>query len=153
MGRGHPGPDADLTFALFYDPEYFYDPNEDEDPDEDPDLHDFPQYTPSDRWQADLSSTRQQFDFAWRSQLDVVSQLCGQPNAVGRLDSREDEESGNYAVWRIESRLLVLAQTDDFLTYSLYDRAALHLVEYGSDRGIPDHVELYDLLTGGEEEK
>jgi hypothetical protein len=134
----------DVPFA------FYYEPDDDEDPDEDQDLLDLPESAPSKRWHFDKSATREQFGTAWQAGFEVVSDLLGPAEIVGRHGDADDD--WHHAVWRVGSRLMILAQGEDFMSYSLYDRAALHVVDFPATKGVPQGDDLYGLLMGDVEE-
>ncbi|GII53457.1 hypothetical protein Pth03_18460 [Planotetraspora thailandica] len=134
-----------VAFALFYE-------SDDEDADDDPDLDEFPQHTPSDQWEVDKSADREQFDAVWQEALETLTEHLGEPEVVGEHGD-EDEDDWHNAVWRAGSRLVVLAQGEDFSSYSLYDQAGLYVLDFPAESRIPRGDGLYELLVGdGEDE-
>ncbi|MFF5204541.1 hypothetical protein [Streptosporangium sp. NPDC000396] len=135
----------DVAFALYYEPDD-EDPD-DEDPEEDQDLLDLPESTPSERWRFEESATREQFGAAWQAGFEVVSDLLGPAEVVGQHGGSDD--CWRHATWRVGSRLMIVAQGEDFMSYSLYEKAALHVVDFSATEDIPRGDDLYALLMGG----
>jgi len=125
------------SFAAFYDAA---------DPD-DPDLADllWPHGAYS-GWRIDAHARRARFDAVWADGCQRLENRLGAPESRGRHGDR-----WQHAVWRIGSRLLIIAQGEDFGSYSLYDAAYLAAVEYPDEAGIPVGDRLYDLLVGGQQ--
>ncbi|MFB4283452.1 hypothetical protein ACBJ59_49680 [Nonomuraea sp. MTCD27] len=129
-----------VGFALFYEPDDIWDP------DPDPDLMEFPQHTPSDIWRIDRTADRTRFKGVWEDGHRTVTERLGPPDLI---DNGWDDESGwQHAVWRLDARLLIVAQGDDITTYSLYDEASLQVIDHSSDKPIPTGWDLHGLLLG-----
>lgn len=99
-----------VSFALLYEPDGIWGTEPD------PDLVDFPQHIPSAAWQIDHTAGRAQFRNIWEAGCRTVTERLGPPNVID--DGWDDDSGWQHAIWRLGSRLLVVAQGDDITTYS-----------------------------------
>ncbi len=122
------------SFAAFYDAVG---------PD-DPDVADLlrPQGTYS-GWRIDADAGRPRFDAVWADGCQRVENRLGVPDLSG-----SHGDGWGHAIWRIGSRLLIVAQGEDFESHSLYDAAYLAAAEHPPGAEIPSGDQLYDLLLG-----
>jgi hypothetical protein len=97
-------------------------------------------------WRIDAHAGRGRFDALWAGGCQRLENRLGVPESSGSHGDR-----WQHAVWRIGSRLLIIAQGEDFGSCSLYDAAHLAAVDYPAEAGIPVGDRLYDLLVGGQE--
>lgn len=67
---------------------------------------------------------------------------AGRPSVEGRHFSA----GWWHAVWRVGSRLIVVAQAENFESYCVYDAAALWVVEHPRDADIPTGDGVYALF-------
>jgi hypothetical protein len=93
-------------------------------------------------WTFDLDAPRADFDEVWRQGRQQVAERLGRPSVEGRHSG-----AGRWhAVWRVGSRLIVVAQTENFESYCVYDAAALWVVEHPLDAEIPTGADVYALF-------
>jgi hypothetical protein len=94
-------------------------------------------------WGGDLAADRQEFDAVWREACDRIGGRLGTPEVIGRHG-----DHWQHAVWRVGTRLLVVAQGEDFSSYGAYDDASVWVVRHPPEAAIPEGDKLYDLLVG-----
>ena len=95
------------------------------------------------RWQFEIQADRDSFDDAWEDSRQQAQQRLGRPpQQRGRHGRR-----WHHAVWRIGSRLLIIAQGEDFGSYGGYDAAYLAVVDYPADFDLPTGNQVYDVIT------
>jgi hypothetical protein len=90
-------------------------------------------------WRLDLEARRPRFDEIWEEGRATIANRLGPPEAVGR-----HTRNYQHAVWRVGSRLLVVAQGEDFGSYSRYDTARAHVVDGPPDAPLPS--DMWQLL-------
>jgi len=88
-------------------------------------------------------ASRARFDTIWTDGYQRLKNRLGAPDLSGRHSTR-----WWHAVWRTGPRLLILAQGEDFASYSVYDAAYLAAIEYPEGADIPQRDWLYGLLVG-----
>jgi hypothetical protein len=95
-------------------------------------------------WRLEAQASRARFDAVWTDGYQRLQNRLGAPDLSGR-------HGGHWwhAVWRTGSRLLILAQGEDFGSYSVYDAAYLAAIDYPDEADIPVGDRLYGLLVGG----
>jgi hypothetical protein len=96
-------------------------------------------------WQVDAHAGRARFDAVWADGYQRLENRLGAPASSGHRANR-----WQHAAWRIGSRLLVIAQGEDFGSHGLYDAAYLAAVDYPAEAGLPVGDRLYGLLVGGQ---
>lgn len=114
----------------------------DEDDPEDPDVHDLVS-TVGEPWSADALGTREEFDARYQEAVARLTARLGAPHTVDRHD-----EEWHHAVWRVGGCLVVLAQGENFDTYSLADDACLWVVRHEEGQTVPTGDALYAFLCG-----
>jgi hypothetical protein len=124
-----------VTFATFYQPE---------DPD-DLDLDELISAGDAETgWRTDAAADRRRFDTEWGDACVTVAGRLGDPVLTGRHCT----EQWHHAVWPVGERLLVVAQGEDFDSYSTYDDASIFVLAHDPDAPIPVGDKLYDRLCG-----
>lgn len=122
-----------VDFAVFYAPE---------DP-EDPDLGYLVESFADRGWLVDATAARERFDAVWEEGCAALRARLGSPALIGQHDS-----SWRHAAWRVDQRLVVVAQGEDFGSYSLYDAASVWVVAAPPDGALPTGDQLYAFLCG-----
>lgn len=128
------------SFCLYYEPEGF----------DDPSLKDFldTEQLPSIKWQLDKMGQRGEFNARWTEGCSAVEGRLGlAPDLVGV--HAQGEENWGHSIWRIGPRLIVVMQGEDIGSYSLYEEAALWVVDFPVNQDLPHGDELYSLLVEG----
>jgi hypothetical protein len=131
--------DPDAITGLVLDFAVFYAPTDAEDPDLIYLVESF-----ADRgWLVDATAGSERFDDAWRQGCAALVTRLGAPALIG-----QHAPSWRHAAWRVGQRWVVIAQGEDFASYSLYDAASVWVVAAPPGGDIPTGDRLYAFLCG-----
>ncbi|MGQ0842021.1 hypothetical protein [Actinokineospora sp.] len=95
-------------------------------------------------WLGDGEAGRAAFDGAWRHACGMVSNRLGAPEISGT----HFDDGLHHAMWRVDSRVVAVAQGEDFDSYSLYSAGSLLVTDFPPNTPLPVGNAFYGLFEG-----